>query len=192
MISFVTQMKEGDFEKYNKHFLNSSNAMFWVGTGVKSYKYNYSIEVQGGSYYIGYWHNSENWCGGYRSLKIQYNPNKIEIDEPLKRLINFCFLNNSTKLKSVDVAFDIPRAFGNFVVDRGRKHDVNIYKGTYYIGARSSGVKIYDKQKEGGLPYPLTRYEIRLPLDIRLSTFLLISKYENNGLPTITFVDTLP
>lgn len=194
MITFITSMGFEKFNEFNEYFQRDSATKFWLGNDIKSYKYNYSVEVEGGSYYVGYWHNTEKNNGGFRSLKLQYNPNKInKFDNALERLVYYCFSQRKTRLKSFDVAFDIPIAFGNFILDKGVKQNLNTYKGTYYIGERSNGVKIYDKQKESGLSDPLTRYEVRLTLDnVSLNTIKLISDYENDGLPTITFVDTLP
>lgn len=195
MITFMTPMSFNAFNEFNEHFQRSPNVKFWIGRDAKSYKYNYRVELCQGNYYVGYYHNAEKNSGNSRSLKLQYNPNKINVhdDDALERLVYYCFSQTRTRIKSFDVAFDIPINFGNFIIDKGNRYNVNVYKGTYYIGERSNGIKIYDKQKESGLLYPLTRYEVRLTLDdVRVGVAKLLSEYESPGLPTLTFIDTLP
>lgn len=192
MISFISVMSDDDFFKYNNYFQLMPEASLWVGTAYKQYRYNYKIECDDSSYYVGFQHNSEKFEGGYHSLKIEFNPNKIIVDGVLKDLLVYCFLRSETKIKSVDIAFDLEIPFDNYILDRGLKHDVNVYKGTLYIGSRSDGVKIYDKQKESGLPTPLTRYEIRIPLNCILDYIGFIESIDFQSLPTLTFIDTLP
>src|SRR3712207_8587603 len=97
------------------------------------------VELCQGNYYVGYYHNAEKNSGNSRSLKLQYNPNKINVhdDDALERLVYYCFSQTRTRIKSFDVAFDIPINFGNFIIDKGNRYNVNVYKGTYYIGERS-------------------------------------------------------
>ena len=195
MINIGTVMKLRDFERYNDFFLSLSECKDWVSSDIKSYRYNYSIKVGDSSYYIGYWHNSEKKTNKH-NLKIEFNPNKVNYWEHdvLRQLLQYCLLHDTfSKIRSFDVAFDLlDLPYCNLVVDKGNKHNVNIYKGTYYIGSRENGVKIYDKQKEANLSYCCSRYEVRSSVDVNL--FSVDSLNLNNTVyPALYYItDTLP
>jgi len=193
MISYVSRMKVKDFEMFNRVLLLNSNCKFWIETNIKNYKYNFNVEIGKSSYYVGYHHNSEKFDSGYHSLKLQYNPNKLnDFDDVYLKLINYIFSKNDSCLKSLDIACDLKVPYGNFIIDKALKRNVNVYNGTFYIGERSNGVKIYDKQRESGLRDPQTRYELRITFDKCLLHMVeMLSEFEGMQLPAITIIDSL-
>lgn len=94
-------------------------------------------------------------------LKLEINPNK-HYDKPvfkdLQEIINkYCIAGN---LKKYDYTIDVPCVLADVQVFNTRKTP-GLYKGTRYFGQRNKDgyVKIYNKSKESGLDYPLTRIE---------------------------------
>lgn len=94
-------------------------------------------------------------------LKLEINPNKHydkSVFKDLQKIINkFCI---SGMLKKYDYAIDVPCKLSDVQIFNTRK-EPGLHKGTRYYGQRSRDgyVKIYDKTKESGLDYSLTRVE---------------------------------
>lgn len=103
--------------------------------------------------------------------RLDFNPNKVG-DDPNFRLLREFLVRNSRnnlcRISRFDLAVDIPvdRSKCFLVKDHRlyieRKHGVEF---TQYLGSKSSSVgrvKLYNKQAEAKLNYPLTRLELTL------------------------------
>lgn len=100
---------------------------------------------------------------------LEFNPNKCENSEKFVEIKNFIFSLCCTRdLVRYDLAVDIPldRKDVKLIRTKGKNYQFFVRDDgiTEYLGVRShSGyVKVYDKQKESGLSYPLTRVELTL------------------------------
>ena len=94
-------------------------------------------------------------------LRMELNPNKHATKSVLKdvmELVNkICYDGVLTKY---DYAVDVPLT-PDYVTVFGSNKERGLFKGTKYFGQRNKNgyCRIYDKQKEQGLDYPLTRIE---------------------------------
>ena len=113
-------------------------------------------------------------------LSLEVNPNKHSEKLWFKKLMElireWCC---SGHLRKVDYAVDIPVAPGKVQIFQSRK-ERGLHKGTRYFGQRNKHgyCKIYDKQKEQELDYPLTRVEhtVRVDEPISLESVMLLDE----------------
>lgn len=109
---------------------------------------------------------------GLNSWKIQFNPNKLLPCDDLVDLIGWIMARSkNVKISSFDAAADIqiPRSSVFMMKDR-RKYRLDFSSQedkTEYLGVRSDNgfCKLYNKQIESKLPYPLTRFELTVVFD---------------------------
>lgn len=173
MSVLTTRVRKKDIEKFMNRYADDPNFNYWQGYGIKAYKHNFNISEGDSSIFLGIHHNMKNNPQDSIDVTMKYNPNKVK-GEYLKLILNEFFINNCyTKIKSFDVAIDIPLnitriypvpygKIGKRVFDNGGDDK------TYYFGQRSSdgAIKIYNKTREAKLDYDLTRYEITFNPDI--------------------------
>lgn len=92
---------------------------------------------------------------------IEVNPNKHSEKESFSEILDiikeYC---TGGELKKYDYAIDLPCKLHDVQIFHSRK-EKGLYKGTRYFGQRNKNgfCKIYDKTKESGLGYDLTRIE---------------------------------
>ena len=110
--------------------------------------------------------------------KIIFNPNKCLPCPALERIIRFCVDNSSLPyVGGFDLAVDIPRQRSDFLLIKdSRKYQLimnSMEDRTEYLGQRGhmGFVKLYNKQIESKLPFPLTRLEISAVMDSREDVF---------------------
>ena len=109
---------------------------------------------------------------GLNSWKIQFNPNKLLPCDDLIDLIGWIMARSkNAKISSFDAAADIqiPRSSAFMMKDK-RKYRLDLSSQedkTEYLGARAENgfCKLYNKQIESKLPYPLTRFELTVVFD---------------------------
>lgn len=140
--------------------LDKPEVKYWQSFKHSDYRHNATWELGDSSLYIGLQHNSKK-PNNYVDMKLEYNPNKLSIPPELQFIIGYA---KTFKIKSFDLAVDIPENMDKITFLEGRKQ-INYYKGTYYIGERKNGIKIYDKALEQGIKGNLTRIEYRVPID---------------------------
>lgn len=142
----------------------------WESFKIGRYRQNYTITFQdGNSYWVGVALNSvkTEWT----RVRLEVNPNKCAQHASFLEVLAYMNENSrpqSTTIKRFDMAVDIPieREKASLIKD-GRVYS-EIQHGkrwTEYLGAQASHigrVKLYNKQAEAGLAYPLTRLEITL------------------------------
>ena len=101
-------------------------------------------------------------------LRLDFNPNKCEINEPLQRIMRFFSTTDKTfvfSISRVDYALDIPEPIKDFYV-LSRKTET-FYGSTRYYGTRglTGRLRVYDKRKEQmdvekkNIGFDLTRFE---------------------------------
>lgn len=158
---------------------------YYESNSIADFRYNFNVEIkEGSSYWFGYFHNSElyNHKGAYNNEKTEYNftlefnPNKVKVDGFLAFLLQFIGFFNWT-VKSIDIAMDIPVNILDLCgFDKKRYKDLRIFNAgldnrTIYLGRTNNRIKIYNKARESGLDYTLTRIEISNKLDVPVRDF---------------------
>lgn len=127
--------------------------------------YQHAVHMDDGIYillghYVDY-DREEKKATVFPMLRLELNPNKHAKKTVLKdvmALINkICYDGVLTKY---DYAVDIPLP-PDYVAVFGSNKEKGLFKGTRYFGQRNKNgyCRIYDKQEEQGLDYPLTRVE---------------------------------
>lgn len=142
---FNTSPKPG-FYRHNFNFHCSDTDSFWVGVG---------LSIAGKQY-------PDSW-------KIEFNPNKCGHSVALAFVLSLLREYSSDfSLKDWDVAIDYPVLRENcFLVKDSRcyrLHMNSVSDKTEYLGSRhvQGYTKLYNKQRESKLNYPLTRLELTM------------------------------
>ena len=142
-------------------------------TRITDFSINYNIEVEEGSFWFGFLHNSEKRSQNENSqynFTIEFNPNKLQFN---KILLHILYLFSDWSIKSYDLAMDIPVNILNIVgYEKGRCRDIRVISSgfdnkTIYIGKSNNRIKIYNKKLESNLDIAgyLTRIEISKQLE---------------------------
>ena len=137
--------KMGAFRLQFKILLPDGNS-FWIGVGLNQAKTN------------------------FKRIRLDFNPNKIANHAPFREIL--IFLNTKSKrmhtcIPRYDLAIDIPIERENvFLMKDNRAYSERRHgkEWTSYLGKSSNvgRVKLYNKQVESKLSYPLTRLELTL------------------------------
>ena len=162
--------------------------VYWTSYKPGTFQEQFSIRLKDGtSFWIGSALNSTSTIWG--RYRMEFNPNKVGNHAEFKRLLGFFALHTSPMQRSVkrfDLAIDIPidREYCFLVKDRRmyieRRHGREY---TQYLGSKSSSVgrvKLYNKQVESDLDYPLTRLELTLDPE---------EPYEKVNFPKVFYLD---
>ncbi|UWG95522.1 hypothetical protein LPY66_11370 [Dehalobacter sp. DCM] len=166
-------------EFFNKHTeYDNVFIEFYIQSKAAAFGYNYKIMTNDGSFWMGCGHNSEK-RGLNTNLYIEYNPNKLQNNAFLQKVLSVFFRYPKTEIISCDIAKDFSLPMINFIGDMKRKREVKIFntsKGkTIYIGKGDGRAKLYDKAKEQGLKgVDWTRFEVSLNIGrelYRMDTF---------------------
>lgn len=187
LILYVENVTDYQFNKFQQQleiaetYGRIPRVKYFVGVRITQYHHNLTIGEGGGAVYIGYKHNTakEHSYDGYR-LRMEVNPSKHggkgveKAKQWFNELFVQSFLNNTKKIKGIDVAYDIPIAKNNLYVVSKTGREKQILKGTVFYGERSQHghLKIYDKKKElkerQGIEIPeehLTRVEFSVRIE---------------------------
>lgn len=164
------------------------DTQLWDAFKPGTYNSNAIIKLNdGNSFYIGMGLNAAKT--EWEKIRIEFNPNKVGCHSVLLRILRW--LTGATQpmhrsIRRFDLAVDIPidRNDVTLIKDRrlytSRKHGAEF---TEYLGAKASTtgrVKLYNKQTEAGLAYPLTRMEITLDPNI---------PHEKQPWPKVYYID---
>ena len=178
-----------DTEKYlQRNFFDDPDCEVWEKFSISDYRYNLKLPCGDSSIYIGIMHNARKQAAKQTiDIKIEYNPAKVS--RIPDSLVHLMWCSSSCKIKSIDIAVDLSVNIDKITFLEGRKN-INIYRGTYYIGSRNSGMKIYNKAEEQNISdRDWTRIEYRIPLnmdickeDLNLDDFIY---------PDVLFIDGL-
>lgn len=142
----------------------------WESFKIGSFRQNYTVTFQSGnSFWLGIGLNSTKT--EWNRVRLEVNPNKCAVHASFLEVLNFLNVNSRpmhTGIKRFDLAVDIPverenaRLIKDSRVYSERRHGK---EWTEYLGAQASHigrVKLYNKQSEAKLSYPLTRLEVTL------------------------------
>lgn len=124
---------------------------------------------------------------------IDFNPNKVMRFQHFAEIYNFVLARSKqVDFKRFDFAIDVPIKRGDCFMDKGRRKlhlapqdNEEVFVGnswenmTHYLGRRSSvgRVKLYNKQRESKLNYPLTRLELTIAPDSNIDHYLPRVRY---------------
>ena len=107
----------------------------------------------------------------WEKCRLDFNPNKVGTKTAFQSLLNFfygCTCQYDRSIKRYDLAIDVPVDRFDCTLLKDNRAYIERRHGkeyTQYLGAKSSHagrVKLYNKQVESSLPYPLTRLELTL------------------------------
>ena len=107
----------------------------------------------------------------WERIRLDFNPNKVCKESAFQELLRHlyaCTHQYDRSIKRYDLAVDVPiDRFDCWLVKDNRAYIERRHGSefTQYLGAKSSHagrVKLYNKQVESHLPYPLTRLELTL------------------------------
>lgn len=146
------------------------NVVHWESYRPGSFRDQFSIHMQDkNSFWVGATLNgrSPEW-GRFR---LDFNPNKVAMHEVFQLIMRFLLMNTriiNRRIKRFDLALDIPVSRCDCFLIKDSRAYIERRHGqewTQYLGAKSSTagrVKLYNKQVESKLAFPLTRLEITL------------------------------
>lgn len=171
--TYITYAKFQELEFELKTAYKNRIGKFWLSDRIMCFHYNYTLEFDGFSFYIGFLHNNESVNYNKDNLEynftIEFNPNKAKDNQLIHRLLDR-FPN--WYLRSLDLAIDIPINILDIIVDiSGRLKMQKISYGddnvTYNIGKGDGRLKIYNKKRESDLNIVghLTRVEVTKEFD---------------------------
>lgn len=142
----------------------------WESFKIGSFRQNYTVTFQdGNSFWLGVGLNSTKT--EWNRVRLEVNPNKCAMHASFLEILTFLNRNSRpmhTKIKRFDLAIDIAVERENArLIKDGRVYSERRHgkEWTEYLGAQTSHVgrvKLYNKQAEAGLSYPLTRLEVTL------------------------------
>lgn len=124
---------------------------------LKKCKYNYTLDCVGGSVYVGLEdNNTRNTDESRKTVKIEYNPQKVNIFQELHYLRDLLFLDLHRRyIMYLDLAYDMYVDIVDIDYDKRRVNEYNSLHGhsdleTVYLGTfgTNGAVRIYDKTKE--------------------------------------------
>lgn len=168
-----------DFLSYLEHDVTLNFTSFNSGK-MGAYHHQFRFELPGDvGFFVGVGMNSPN--GVSDTIGIDFNPNKTmqfgDFVKVLNRWLSVCV----PVVKRFDLAVDLPYLRQNVFMQKNRRKLSNPLDNvssefrtswenhTSYLGRRSNAgyVKLYNKQSERQLNYPMTRLELTLDMDRR-------------------------
>ena len=171
-------------------FTRAVEVTHWSSFKMGSFKEQFSIRFQNGnSFWIG---AVLNGCKPeYGRVRIDFNPNKVAEHEVFQLLLEYLVDNTRPmhrKIRRYDLAADIPVLRQDVFLVKDNRAYIERRHGqewTQYLGAKSSTVgrvKLYNKQTEAHLNYPLTRLELTLDP---------ATPYDKINFPTVFYLDDM-
>lgn len=142
------------------------------GSGWMKYKDSWKVDFGNDSVaYFAFGLNGYNGSDLTR-WKIEFNPNKTLPNTLMDTLLFYCVSNSSSPYVSeFDIAVDVPAPREDFfLLKDNRKYQLvmnSLSDKTEYLGNRHEMgyCKLYNKQMESNLDFPLTRFELTVSVD---------------------------
>lgn len=144
------------------------NVVHWCSYRPGTFREQFSIQMQDNtSFWLGAVLNGK--APEWGRCRLDFNPNKVANHSAFQKILRFLIENTRPihrTIKRFDLAVDIPEdRFDCFLIKDSRAYSERRHgqEWTQYLGAKSSTVgrvKLYNKQVESKLSYPLTRLEI--------------------------------
>lgn len=161
----------------------------WDSTKIGTFRNQFSIRcTEETSFWVGVALNSAKTL--WERCRMDFNPNKVGNVAVFQDILKFLLENTlpiQRGIRRFDLAIDIPVDRYDCFLIKDRRMYIERRHGqefTQYLGAKSSAVgrvKLYNKQTESKLDYPLTRLELTLDPAI---------PYEKVNFPTVYYADT--
>lgn len=153
MIRLKSYVQVDRFQSFYASYIDEPKIETWLGNSCKDYRYNFRISTKSGGFWLGYLHNSETIKLDTHNLVIEFNPNKVDLSDPILLDILTNFFGGDYEIISFDWALDLDVDINNIFYFRNGKHSVKIFdyggsNKTIYIGQGSGRVKIYNKAIE--------------------------------------------
>lgn len=147
------------------------NVTHWSSLRIGAFRENYTVEFQNGnSFWIGAGLNTSKPLWG--RTRLEFNPNKCAAHAAFLSLLEYVNVHSRrmhTAIKRYDLAIDLPAERVNVHLLKDNRVYSEFRRSqsdcTQYLGAKSSAVgrvKLYNKQIEAKLSFPLTRLELTL------------------------------
>lgn len=162
----------------------------WDSLKIGTFKMQFTIQLyDGNSFWLGMGLNQGKT--NYGRIRIEFNPNKVANHDCFRKVLAFlntCCSPMHTTVRRFDLALDYPvlRENASLVKDSRKYSEVrtSLSDRTQYLGTGQNHgrVKLYNKQLENGLHYPLTRLELTLDPE---------QSYEDINFPTVYFVQDM-
>lgn len=151
-------------------FTHAVDIKHWNSFKMGSFKDQFTICFQdGSSFWVGAVLNGSKPEWG--RVRVDFNPNKVFKHEIFQTVLGCCVGSTRPmhrRIRRYDLAVDIPVSRQNTFLVKDSRAYTELRHGqrwTQYLGAKSSTVgrvKLYNKQTEAHLSYPLTRLELTL------------------------------
>ena len=142
----------------------------WNSFKMGSFREQFSIAMNDGtSYFLGAVLNGSKPQWG--RVRLDFNPNKVSQHAAFQAVLQYLIAHTRAMhriIKRFDLAIDIPVPRDSVFLVKDNRAYIERRHGqewTQYLGAKSSTVgrvKLYNKQTEARLNYPLTRLELTL------------------------------
>lgn len=162
---------------------------YWYSGKIGSFKEQFRIEAQdGSSFWLGCILNSRK---PINRVRLDFNPNKVGQHTAFQDVLTFLIQRTRPAhriIKRYDLAVDIPIARNDVFLVKDNRVYLERRHGqewTQYLGAQASHVgrvKLYNKQIEARLDYPLTRLEMTLDP---------ATPFEKIKFPTVYYIQTM-
>ena len=162
----------------------------WDSFKMGSFREQFSIAMNDGtSYWLGATLNANKPQWG--RVRLDFNPNKVSQHAAFQAVLQYLIAHTRPMhriIKRFDLAIDIPVPRDSVFLVKDNRAYIERRHGqewTQYLGAKSSTVgrvKLYNKQTEARLNYPLTRLELTLDPAV---------PYEKVNFPAVYYTDTM-
>ncbi len=172
----------------NLPITHSVEITHWDSFRIGSFREQFTIRFQdGNSFWVGAVLNGRKPEWG--RVRLDFNPNKVFNHEVFQTVLGYCVGSTRPmhrKIRRYDLAVDIPVSRQDAFLVKDSRAYTELRHGqrwTQYLGARSSTVgrvKLYNKQTEARLNYPLTRLELTLDPS---------TPYEKINFPTVFYLE---
>lgn len=141
----------------------------WESRKIGTFRHQFDFHCpDNNSFWVGVGLNTSGRIGN--RVRIEFNPNKVGRDLSFVRVFNLLrsLSAGPPRFVRLDLAVDVPVLRENIFLLKDRRlyeeYCLSNNNRTQYLGARNKPgrCKLYNKQLESGLSYPLSRFEITL------------------------------
>jgi len=164
----------------------------WETRKIGTFRHQFDFQCESGSsFWVGVGLNTAGRVGN--RVRLEFNPNKVGRDLSFVRVFNRLLVLSvgPPQFVRLDLAVDVPVLRENIFLLKDRRlyeeYQLSLSNRTQYLGERNKPgrCKLYNKQIESDLSYPLSRFEITLDGE-RLSSSEVLAIW-----PKVVIVDDL-
>ncbi len=143
-----------------------------LGWSMSDFRYKYKLGAEDKTWFFGWQPVRDAPNAHWTTCKVEFNPAKVGKLIQFTEFYSFLIANcKYLEFKRFDVAMDIPVPYSHVHIFKDvrmmRTFEHSAENKTVYLGTRGAHgqVKLYNKQLESKLDYPLTRLEMTLKYD---------------------------